>query len=451
MLQRLIPKTLFGRFLLIIVVPTIVVQIVAVYVFYYTHIDEISKRMARGLLGEMHFVQESINRRYDPKLIQLFAQDTDIGFSFNRKEKLKKIAKIANKKYRPPKFLGLIDVSPIFDSLNRFKIELNAHGLTPFAIYKHPKDDDRLLVKVAVARGGVLTFDIPEKRITSSSKTVFMLWLLTISFLTTFISVIFLKNQLRSIKGLSKAAEKFGRGQEVTDFYPSGAKEIRSVGISFIKMKERIARQISQRTDMLSGVSHDLRTPLTRMKLQLELMKEDQAIKDLKSDILDMEKMINEYLEFAKGGKKENSKNINISAFLSNIIKYYKKLDRNIINEIELPKDFVLNIRKNSLKRALRNLIDNSFNYGNKVALSAILKERYLEITVEDNGPGVAAHELQNIFKPFYRVDNSRNLDKIGTGLGLSIVLDVISFHGGTVKATKSAMGGLKVLINLPI
>ncbi len=449
--KKLVPRTLFGRFLLIIVAPTIIVQIVAVYVFYYTHIDRISKYMARSLLGEMSFVSKSINNDYNKKSLELFTQNVGIEFSFNNTEQLKEVAKIADKNYKAPKILNLINISPIFDSLNRFKIELNNYGLTPFALYKDLNDKNKLIVKIALKEGGVLTFNIFKNRVTNSSKTVFILWLLTASFLTTIISIIFLKNQIRSIKGLNKAAEKFGRGQDVTNFRPGGAKEIRSVGISFIKMKSRIARQLSQRTDMLSGVSHDLRTPLTRMKLQLELMKEDESIKDLKSDISDMEKMINEYLEFAKGGKKENSQNVNIGDFLNKIIKYYHKLHKNIIDEIDIPKDFVINIRKNSLKRAIRNLIDNSFNYGNKAALAADLRDDFLQIIVEDDGPGVAQEELQNIFKPFYRVDNSRNLDKIGTGLGLAIVLDVVSFHGGTVEAQKSSMGGLKIIINLPI
>lgn len=451
MLQKFIPKTLFGRFLLIIVIPTIIVQIVAVYVFYYTHMDRVSKYMARSLLSEMHLIADSIDK-HDQTIINLIAKNSDIEFEFNKKEQLTTIAKAADKSYKPPKILEIFNILPIFDSLNRFKIELNAFKLSPFAIYKNFNDDDRLIVKIAIKQGGVLTFDIAKKRITNSSRTVFILWLLTISFLTTIISIIFLKNQIRSIKGLSKAAEKVGRGQISAHFKPSGAQEIRSLGLSFIRMKERVTRQINQRTDMLSGVSHDLRTPLTRMKLQLELMKEDENIEELKSDIYDMEKMINEYLEFAKGGnKKENSQDVKIASFLNQIINYYKKLNKEVINEIEIDKNFELNIRKNSVKRAIRNLIDNGFNYGQKVALTANLTKSSLEIIIEDDGPGVPKEELQNIFKPFYRVDNSRNLDKIGTGLGLAIVLDAISFHGGTVKAEKSTMKGLKVIINLPI
>ncbi len=201
-------------------------------------------------------------------------------------------------------------------------------NLAPFAIYKDYSDDNKIIVKIAVENGGISTFNVLKSRITNSSKTVFIIWFLLTSFLTMIISIIFLKNQIRSIKGLALASEKFGRGQEVPNFRPSGALEIRSVGISFLKMKERLSRQISQRTDMLSGVSHDLRTPLTRMKLQLELMQDDDQVKDLRSDINDMEKMVNEYLEFAKGGKKEVMQKVNILNFLQKNIQYYLKFKK---------------------------------------------------------------------------------------------------------------------------
>ena len=450
MLKKFIPKTLFGRFVLIIVIPTIIVQIIAVYIFYYTHIDRNSKYMARSLIGEIKFINQSIDNNIDLEYIKLFADNVNITFSFNRDEALKDVPKIIDKDYKPPILFGLIDILRIFDSFYRFKIEMVRSNLAPFAIYKDYSNNDKIIIKIAVENGGISTFNVLKSRITNSSKTVFIIWFLLTSFLTMIISIIFLKNQIRSIKGLALASEKFGRGQEVPDFRPSGALEIRSVGISFLKMKERLSRQISQRTDMLSGVSHDLRTPLTRMKLQLELMKGDDQIKDLQSDVIDMEKMVNEYLEFAKGGQKEIVQKVNISNFLQKNIQYYLKFKKNIVEEIDVTDDLSIMARKNSLKRALRNLIDNGFNYGDKVILTANENNNYLQIIIEDNGGGVDKSEWKNIFKPFYRIDNSRNLDKIGTGLGLSIVLDVISFHGGRVEAGKSSMGGLKITINIP-
>ena len=253
-----------------IVAPTIVVQVVTIYVFYYTYVDNISKHMARGVLSEMVFIKNSINIKGDRQLVQEFSRSIDLKFYFQPSKKLTRQVKSTKQRVKDNKILSF-DLSPIIDPLNRFKIELENLGFTPFLIVKHPKDDNLIIVKIQL-QNGVLNFYVPEKRITSSSKYVFISWMIFTSLLTSFIAVLFLKNQIRSIRGLSIAAEKFGRGGDAPDFKPSGAREIRSVGISFIKMKERITRQILQRTQMLSAVSHDLRTPLTRMKLQLEMM-----------------------------------------------------------------------------------------------------------------------------------------------------------------------------------
>ena len=287
------------------------------------------------------------------------------------------------------------------------------------------------------------------------------MWMVLTSILASLIAIIFLKNQIKSIKGLSIAAEKLGRGGDAPDFKPSGAREIRSVGISFIRMKERIMRQISQRTQMLSAVSHDLRTPLTRMKLQLEMMNEDEAVLELKSDIADMERMINEYLDFSKSGgvQRERTKDVNIKDFLETIIIYYQKMHKNIGQELDIADKLTIPIKRNAMKRAIRNLIDNSFHYGDKVLILAKISNKNLKIIVEDNGCGIPEAQRSEIFKPFYRIDNSRNLDKTsvsgGAGLGLAIVMDVISSHGGKIKVEDSpkenGLGGLRMVISLPI
>jgi len=384
------------------------------------------------------------------ELVNEFSENVDLRFSFDQGKKLSKRAKISTEGYRPNKFVDFFNFGLIFDPLNSFKFELKKNGFTPFAIYKSPQDEDLLVIKVELPEG-ILNFAVPKRRITNSSKTVFVLWMLLTAVLTSIISIIFLRNQVRSIKDLNLAADKFGRDQDVPDFKPSGAAEIRSVGISFIKMRERIARQVSQRTDMLSGVSHDLRTPLTRMKLQLEMMGDSVEIKELKEDISDMEKMINEYLEFARGGDKEKNKNTKIEDFLKKMIIYYKKSGKEILFDSNLKEDLQINIKRNTLKRAIRNLIDNALNYGTEVKVSAMNSDNNLKIIVDDNGPGVPEAERENIFKPFYRIDNSRNLDKTGVGLGLSIVLDAVNSHGGRVKLSDSPLGGLRVIIYLPI
>ena len=448
--KRFIPKSLFGRFLLIITIPTLIAQAVAIYVFYYSHIDTISKHMARGVLGEMLFVKKTVHIAENQKLFKEFSENIDMRFSFRYGKKLSKKAKISRDNYKPKKILGFFNPLPIVDPLNRFKIELKNYGFTPFAIYNHPFRNDYLVVDVQL-KDGVLSYEIPIKRITSSTKTVFTLWMITTSLLMSIIAIIFLKNQIRSIKGLSIAAEKFGRGQNVPDFKPSGADEIRSVGISFIKMKERIARQISQRTDMLSAVSHDLRTPLTRMKLQLEMMPESEEKDELKIDISDMEKMVNEYLDFARGGSREGTKATKIKDFLERIVLYYKKIGKEIVQKLELDNLLEIEVKRSNLQRAVRNLVDNAFSHANKVMITSFVTNERLKIIVDDDGPGVPKPERENIFKPFYRIDNSRNLDKTGAGLGLSIVMDVVKSHGGRVEIDDCPLGGLRVIINLPI
>jgi two-component system osmolarity sensor histidine kinase EnvZ len=217
-----------------------------------------------------------------------------------------------------------------------------------------------------------------------------------------------------------------------------------------------VMRQITQRTDMLSAVSHDLRTPLTRMKLQLEMMPASDEITDLKQDISDMEKLVDEYLDFARSDDKEKTIDVKIKQFLQeNVINYYAKMQRKIIHSIELKDDLKVPINKLSLKRALMNLIDNAFNYGSSVKLSAAISDNNLLITVDDDGPGIPKSERANVFKPFYRIDNSRNLDKKtlsgGSGLGMAIALDAVTSHGGWIKLSDSPLGGLRVAIFIPI
>jgi two-component system osmolarity sensor histidine kinase EnvZ len=347
----------------------------------------------------------------------------------------------------------------LVDPYNRLKSELDNHGLKPYEIFESPDDDDFIIVKVQTKQG-LISYDVPIKKITSSSSYVFTFWMILTALITSFISIVFLRNQIRSILELRDVAEKFGRGQNVENIKPRGSEEIRSLAISFIKMKERVMRQITQRTDMLSGVSHDLRTPLTRMKLQLEMMPKSEETEDLKNDISDMEKLVDEYLDFARSDDKEKSNLIEIKKFLQEkIINYYNKMNKRIDSFLNLNDDLEIPIKKLALKRALVNLIDNAFNYGSLVSLNASLSDNNLIISIDDNGPGIPKNERNNVFKPFYRIDNSRNLDKKatqftsggGSGLGLAIAMDAITSHGGRIKLSDSPFGGLRVTIFIPV
>jgi two-component system osmolarity sensor histidine kinase EnvZ len=452
-LKKFIPRSLFGRSLLIIVLSSLIVQIVSIYVFYYSHLDVISKHMARSVIAEMVFVKNSINKTGYKSVLKDLSENTGMKFSleYNRWLRTKKIA---DSDWKNHKFFKYIN--PIIDPYNRFKSELEIHGLKPYQIFEDKDKKDTITVKIQGGTG-VLVFDVPIKKITSSTSYVFTFWMIFTIIITSFISIIFFKNQIRFLKNLSEVAEKFGRGQDVPSPRPSGSQELRSLTISFIKMKERVLRQISQRTDMLSAVSHDLRTPLTRMKLQLEMMKDSPEIAELKADISDMENLVNEYLDFAKGDEKEKYNIVNINKFIQDkIINYYKKMNLFIGYETSIDNDLSLSIKKLAVSRAIKNLINNAFRHGKNVFLTTKISNNNLIIEIDDDGPGIPKKERENVFKPFYRLDSARNLDKAqqsqGSGLGMAIALDAISSHGGRIVLDDSKKyNGLNVKIYLPI
>lgn len=452
-MKKFIPRTLYGRFLLIIVAPILVIQLVSIYVFYYTHLDVISKHMARSVVAEMEFITNSVGKENYQEMLEDFSGNVGLDFSFQEKRRLKKNKKIGDSAWKKSAIYKYIN--PLVDPYNRLKSELKNYNLTPYQIYENPENEDLIIVKVQTKQG-VISFDVPVKRIATSSAYVFTFWMILTAAITSIISIIFLKNQVRTIRELSSVAEKFGRGQEVGRFKPTGSQEIRSLAISFIKMKERLRRQILQRTDMLSAVSHDLRTPLTRMKLQLAMIKNQDEVQELNHDISDMEKLIEEYLDFAKKDDKEKILLLKVKKFLQEkIINYYKKMNKEIDAKLEISGDLQIVVKELSLKRALINLLDNAFNHANKVALTSLLSDNNLLIKIEDDGPGIPENERAHVFKPFYRVDSARNLDKrkssAGSGLGLAIAMDAITSLGGNIKLSDSKeLGGLCVTIYIP-
>jgi two-component system osmolarity sensor histidine kinase EnvZ len=261
------------------------------------------------------------------------------------------------------------------------------------------------------------------------------------------IAIIFLKNQTRPITKLAEASEKFGRGEDIEEFRPSGALEIRKAGLEFNKMRNRILRHLNQRSEMLSGISHDLRTPLTRIKLQLTMIKDNNLSKKLSEDIDEMEKMLSEYLQFASSGAKEKSGTFDLSELVENIINKYE--NPNISKNYN--KRIYFNGRKNLIQRCINNLIDNSIKYGENINLIIEKKVSNIVISIEDDGPGIPESEYENVIKPFYKIDKSRSESKSSVGLGLAISSDIIKSHGGDINFSKSNLGGLKVMISLPV
>ena len=296
-------------------------------------------------------------------------------------------------------------------------------------------------------QSGYFKFLVPKDRVTSSSARIFALWITVPALIMVFISLIFLKNQTRPITNLAKAAERFGRGEDIEEFKPSGASEIRQAGYEFDKMRKRIIRHLNQRSEMLSGISHDLRTPLTRMKLQVAFIKDKEIVNKLTEDINEMEKMLNEYLQFTSSSYLEKDEIFNLTELINKIVSKYN--NKNI--STDLSSDIFIKGRKNLIQRCINNLIDNGIKYGDKVNIDLIKKNTNLFIKIEDNGPGIPQREYDNVFKPFYKIDKGRADSKSSVGLGLSIASDIIRSHGGNIKLEKSSMNGLGVKIFLPI
>ena len=295
-------------------------------------------------------------------------------------------------------------------------------------------------------KNGFLQIFFPKDKIAPSSARIFALWITFPGLLLIFIAIVFLKNQTRPIINLAKAAEKFGKGEYIKEFRPSGAREIRQAAYEFDKMRKRISVHLKQRSEMLSGISHDLRTPLTRLKLQLALLKQQDLAKKMSDDIEEMERMLNEYLEFSRNQRSEDTEIIDIENLINEIISKYdsKKIS------IHFEKNIKISMRKNSIKRCLINLIDNGLSYGKKVEILTKKTIKDVLIFIDDDGPGIPEKEYENVLKPFYRIDKSRGQNKSGVGLGLSIANDIIRSHGGNISLEKVPMNGLRVKFSLP-
>ena len=307
---------------------------------------------------------------------------------------------------------------------------------------------DHVIVDVQLAEG-VLHMVMQRKRLFSSTVYVFVLWMIGTAMILVGIASIFMRNQVKPIRRLAVAADNFGKGRDVVRFKPEGAKEVRQAASAFMAMRERIMRQISQRTEMLAGVSHDLRTPLTRMKLQLAMAGDAEGVQDLKSDVEEMEHMLESYLAFARGEGAEAPEPTDLTALLNEVVAQARRSGAPL--DIHAEGDFTLPLRPKAVKRALTNLVDNAVRYAGHVAVRLGRREDAIEVMVDDDGPGIPAEKREDVFKAFYRLDASRNPVTGGTGLGLTIVRDIVRGHGGDVVLEDSPLGGLRVRAWFPL
>lgn len=434
-LKPVIPESLFGRFLLIIIIPTVLVQIVATYIFYERHWNSVSRHMTTGLAGDIAFITQmfwhsSANDR--SHMLQIANKNLYLSITFEPG------AELAS---------GMEDFDEP-ESLSQLRKELNS--LIPSAFTLHYINDEADIKTNIQLADGILHITSSTKRLENQTTYIFIYWMTGTAALLLVIAIIFSKNQLRAITRLARAAEMFGKGIETTSFKPEGAREVRQAATAFLEMKERIQRQVKNRTDMLSGVSHDLRTPLTRIKLQLALMPASDETKALHDDVIEMEKMIQEYLDFARGEGTETTKAIFIPDLITDITSAYQNRIQSLTVTIQT--DISLPLRHQAMKRMLTNILENAVRYGSQIQIRAIVASQHLIIEIEDNGPGIPEDKYADVFKPFYRIDNSRNLQTGGVGLGLSIASDIIHSHGGSITLARSeALGGLKVIISLPV
>ena len=431
-IKNLLPRRLFYRALLIVAVPIIVLQIIITIVFFDSLWIKTNKGMTRALVGEMKtFITAYDNGKYNNNdLSGLFSIYLDLNVEY-------KNDKLINKQINERWF------SPIDRTLRReLKSNIGVEN------YWFDTTTYKELIHINIkSNDGYFEFFIPKDRVASASARMFALWITLPALLMITIAIIFLKNQTRPIVNLAKAAERFGRGENIDEYRPSGALEIRQAGLEFGKMRKRIMRHLNQRSEMLSGISHDLRTPLTRLKLQLSFIKDEGLSKKMSLDIDEMEKMLNEYLQFTSSTYLEKDETFDISELIENTINKY---DNNNISKELIPRVY-MNGRKNLIQRSLNNIIDNSIKYGKTINIELSKKNNILLITIDDDGVGIPETEYLNVFKPFYKIDKSRGNSRSSVGLGLSITSDIIRSHGGNIILAKSPLDGLRVKVFLPL
>ena len=440
LLRSLTPKGLFWRSLLILLIPMVLLQGVVAYIFFERHWDTVSRRLALGLTGDIIYVMRTMQKYPEDEFrewtLRAAHREMQINAVFEAGAKLPEIA---------PELSGR--------NMDRMLHHaLSERLVIPFHIDTR-RDDRNISIRIELQEG-VLNILAPRKRMFSTTIYIFVLWMVGTAVVVTAIAIFFLRNQIQPIRRLAAAAEAFGKGRSEVEFKPAGASEIRQAAAAFIDMRGRIARHIDQRTEMLAGVSHDLRTPLTRIKLQLAMLRQNtpQAggeISDLESDIAEMEKMIDEYLAFARGQGAEAPEPVDLLAMIGEVVEGARRHGGTVL--LEAGEALTLPLRPNAIKRCLTNLVDNAVRYGEHVEVKARLRGDTVEVSVADDGPGIPPESLEDVFKPFYRLDDSRNPNYAGAGLGLAIARDVARGHGGDILLRRSSTGGLCAVLRLPV
>jgi two-component system osmolarity sensor histidine kinase EnvZ len=436
-LGRKMPTGLYARSLMIIIIPMVVLQTVIAYVFMERHWQTVTQRLSKAVTADIAGIID---------VIETYPQDNEY----------EQIIRIARERLRlnvavlPPDPFPPATSKPFFSILDDIlRQEITAQIGRPFWI-DTVGDSNLLEIRIRLEKPEkILRVYAQRSQAYASNSHIFLLWMVGASFFLIVISILFLRNQIRPIQQLAYAAELYGKGRALpVNFQIRGAREVRQAGLAFLEMRERIDRQISQRTAMLTGVSHDLRTILTRFKLQVALAGDTPEAEELQRDIDEMQRMLQGYLDFAKGETGENVETVTILDLFTRHKNEAKLKNKKLA--INCPPDLTLRARPNGMARLVGNLVTNAFRHGEKITTTAIDDGQDIMITIDDDGPGIADAQLEEVFKPFTRLDEARNQDEAGTGLGLSIARDIARLHGGDIALESSPMGGLRAVVRLP-
>lgn len=440
-MERVLPRSLLGRSILIIVTPIVLLQVISAWVFYDSHWNTVTKRLAQSVAGEIGAVTRLMPRPGSTpndnevaikSLFETAKNDMGLVLDFKSGEILPNDPTIMRQ--------NLVDrqLAKALEDLVERPFIIDSRSLEKY-----------IEIHIQLA-DGVLHVVVLRRRLFSSTTYVFLLWMVGTSLALLAVATLFMRNQVKPIKRLAQAADDFGKGREVEDFRTQGATEVVLAGQAFNQMRNRIRRQIAQRTEMLAGVSHDLRTPLTRMKLQLAMMGDNPEIADLKKDVADMERMIGAYLAFARGEGMEQPAPTDLADVVADVTSDARRQGAKI--DLTLPKcNVVVPLRRDAFRRALDNVIGNAHRYAGAIDVTMALKPKHVEVMVDDDGPGIPAEAREDVFKPFFRLEQSRNQETGGTGLGLTIARDIIRGHGGDLVLSDAPGGGLRAVLRLPL
>ena len=424
--KDVLPKGLYSRTLLIIIIPVVVLQGILTFVFLDRHWQLVTRKLSSAVASEIATFIDVVPSLGLNKVIELSERFYDAEVNYLPNKKL-----INN----PPKPINLVE--------NTLSKELSKNMNNSFWVDAHTYEK-RVIVQIE-KKEGIYEFIIPRRNVYATNSHIFLVWMVISSLLLVSVAVIFMRQQIKPIEKLSKAAQQFGLGKKMENFKPSGATEVRRAAEAYLKMQERIERFIEQRTLMLAGVSHDLRTPLTRLKLQIEMLSDDKTNIELLSDVNEMQKMLENYLDFAEDVTREKATKTDLKRMISEIIDSESTKSKTIEFNIKNDEPIFFECRTIAMKRCITNLLNNACSYGDRIRIALERKKDVIDISIEDNGPGIDKSDYDKAIKPFIRLDSSRNQNIPGSGLGLSISQDITSNHGGKLIMSKSNLGGLKV------